>query len=68
MAKKPITALPRDLAAAGYQPPSYRVIYMRAVSSAIPAEQGENGRWMFKPDDIPAIAAALKLPAQGAAA
>lgn len=61
MAKKSITTLPKALAAAGYQPPSYRVIYMRAVSDVFPAEQRDNGRWTYSPDDIPQIAAALKL-------
>lgn len=59
--KLPLTAAPRALIEAGYEAPTYRTIYNRALDGVIPAKVGDNGRWTFDPSDLPAIADAMGL-------
>lgn len=56
-----LTDLPTILAAEGYGTPSYRAVYEAARSAVIPAQRGENGRWVFDPTDLPIIADCLGL-------
>ena len=63
--KLPLTVLPRALGEAGYQIPKYRTVYNASVDGRAPIERQDNGRWMFDPDQIPAIADALGLPLLG---
>lgn len=58
----PLPAVPAELARAGFAPPKYRRVYAAACDARIPATRGENGRWMVRRDDLPAIADALGLP------
>ena len=64
----PLTRVPRQLLEANYPRTSYRRVYGAALSGFIPCEQGENGRWTFCPDDLPAIAEGLGLTANAHAA
>ena len=56
-----LSQLARRLDADGWQPPrDYRVLWQAALNGDIPAEQ-LNGRWHFRPHNVPAIARALRL-------
>ena len=57
-----LTSLPTELVEEGYKPPGdYRVIREKAVNREIPGAHQRNGIWHYWPQDIPAIAAALRL-------
>ena len=55
-----LTRLPALLHAQGYMTVDYRVIRESAVNDTIPVHQ-QNGMWRFFPEDVPAIAKALRL-------
>jgi len=61
MKSLPLTALPRALRAAEFEPVTYRVLYARALDGAIPATQDTRGRWQFNSDDLESIAESLGL-------
>ena len=56
----------RELIASGYTPPSYTTLYNRIVSGRLPARREISG-WVIARDDLPEIAAALRLPRAPAA-
>jgi len=56
-----LTGLPVALRAQGYVPIEYRCMREKALNGAFPALQ-INSIWYFCPDDVAAIAAALRLP------
>jgi hypothetical protein len=57
-----LTGLPGQLHAAGYEPvPDYRKLHLKAVNGDIPGARQINSIWHFNEDDIPEIAAALRL-------
>ncbi|WP_149541441.1 hypothetical protein [Siccirubricoccus phaeus] len=57
---RPLVLLPRDIAAlTGGAAPTHRRALEAARDGRIPAERGDNGRWSYRPADLPAIAAAL---------
>jgi hypothetical protein len=57
----PLTDLPRALIEAGYEAPTYRTCYNATVDGRIPTKKTKNGRWVFSPEDLPAIADAMRL-------
>lgn len=61
MSSKPLATLPRALADAGYNPPSYPKVHRAAAGVVIPAERSETGRWSYDPADLDKIAQALSL-------
>ena len=64
----PLSTLPSALAAEGYEPPTYQRAYHAALNARIPATRGANGRWSYRPEDLPRIAEALGLTRAGIAA
>lgn len=64
----PIAILPVTLKSKGFQPrkdgsmPTYRQTYTAATSGKFPTTY-TRGRWMWREQDLPAIAAALGLSA-----
>ena len=66
--RHPLTELPTALLQAGYEAPSYRVVYEAARSARIPVQRGRNGRWHFAMDDLHVIAERLSLLVSHAAA
>jgi hypothetical protein len=57
----PLTDLPRTLIEGGYEAPNYRTCYTAATDARIPAKKTKAGRWVFSPEDLPAIADAMRL-------
>ena len=57
-----LSLLGPSLDAEGFERPEHRVLWLAALNGDIPAHQ-VNGRWHFRPRDIPAIARALRLGA-----
>lgn len=56
-----LSQLAPQLLAEGWEPPrDYRVLWQAALNGDIPAEQ-VNGRWHYRPRDVPVIARALRL-------
>ena len=58
---KPLTILPRALSEAGFESPGYQSLSEAAQEGWIPAEQSENGRWLFDPANLRFIAQSLML-------
>ena len=61
MIRNALPTLPRELAAAGYNAPSYQQVHRAAVGAVIPAERSETGRWSYALADLDKIAQALSL-------
>jgi hypothetical protein len=61
--RRRLTHLVRDLGRLTGAPIPYRRLYTAALDGRIPAEQGENGIWTYRAEDVPSIAAALGLSA-----
>jgi hypothetical protein len=60
-ARERLNQLRPQLQAEGYDPVGpYRDLWQQALNGVFPATQ-INGRWFYKPKDIPVIARALKL-------
>ena len=58
---QPLTFLPHALIEAGYQSLGYQSLLEAAQAGWIPAEQGDNGRWVFDLADLRFIADSLML-------
>lgn len=59
--RRPLSQLPRELLRHCGSPVPYQRLYRAVLNCQIPAQQGENGRWTYNPEDVPAIASALRL-------
>ncbi len=59
--RSPLSALPKALMDAGFQVPASQSFFEEAQAGWIPAEQLEDGQWVFDRADIPFIAGSLML-------
>ena len=57
----PLTSLPQALEDAGYKSLEYESILEAAQAGWIPAEQGDNDKWLFDPAYLRFIAESLML-------
>lgn len=58
---KPLTTLPCALIETGYNSPGYQALLEAAQAGWIPAEQDENGQWVFNLADLRFISGSLML-------
>jgi hypothetical protein len=61
--RRPLSYLSRDISRVTGQTIPYRRLYNAVVDGRIQARLGENGRWTYRAEDVPGIAAALGLTA-----